>query len=159
MGFHGNSKRRSPLLYWDRKLQIFWGMFEACAPHFQQFQYLFTVELCVANSSFICSWAKCFLFSRNLKAESLGLGGMQSPSTSLTSRTAGRKCLQPQKSQLRCPRGCASSSTELLGLFCSTTGGCSQVHFEICTLNCATIFSHPSEMIAWSAQTHQEYCL
>ena len=40
------------------------------------------------------------------------------------------------------PTGCVSPSAMLLGLFCSTSGGWRQVHFEICILNCATIFSH-----------------
>lgn len=78
------------------------------------------VELCVPNSSFICSWAKLFLFSRDLKDESLVLGGRQSPSTSLTSGAAGRKLLQPQMSQLLCLHGSESpAAAELLGLFCS----------------------------------------
>lgn len=77
----------------------------------------------MANSSFICCWAKYFLFSRDLKDESLGLGGMQSPSTSLISRTAGRKCLQPQIPQLLCLYGYDSPSAELMGLFCSTSEG------------------------------------
>lgn len=77
-------------------------------------------ELCVTNSSSICSWAKLFLFSRDLKDKSLGLGGRQSSSTSLTSAAAGRKLLQPQMSQLLCPHGSDSpAAAELLGLFCS----------------------------------------
>lgn len=69
-------KHREKITLFKKRITIFfWRIFEVCIFCFQWLPYMLVVELCVPNSSFICSWAKLFLFSRDLKDESLGSGG------------------------------------------------------------------------------------
>lgn len=51
-------KHKEITLYIQRITIFFWRIFEVCFFCFQWLPYILTVELCVTNSSFICSWAK-----------------------------------------------------------------------------------------------------